>query len=103
MFAKIAAFRVMTPQRAHSAVAPAHCNDNKINTRGSAAVRRPRRPVLACRWRPTAGGGLECYWDIEVSDGSATAEPDRRWSISRICRLAGVALMGHRLPLPALG
>jgi hypothetical protein len=103
MFAKIAKFRAVSPRpAARSAVALAHSNDNKINTRGAAAACRGPRQVLVCRWRPT-GGGLECQWNVEFADGIATEEPDRRWLIRRICRLLGIETAGGRLAMPAMG
>jgi hypothetical protein len=89
MFANIAKFQAMTRRRAvPSPFAPAHANDNRIDA-GGAAARRTRRPVLACRWRPIIGGGLECRWVIAFADGTAIEEPDGRRLIRRISQLLG--------------
>ena len=96
MFAK---FRAMSPRRAEtSPLAPAHSNDNGIDARCSAAPRRIRRSILACRWRPIGGGRLECHWDIEITDEAATEEPDRRWLIRRSRRLTGSETAAGRSP-----
>jgi hypothetical protein len=103
MIAKIATFRVKGPRPVvRSAGALTHSNDNKINARTGACLHRTRRPVLACHWRPIHGGGLECHWEIELSGGVASTEPDQRWMNSRLCRLF-IGTGGGRLALPALG
>lgn len=96
MFAKIAKLRATSPRHAgRGAAALAHSNDNKINA-GPAATRRVRRPVLACRWRPISGRGLECRWYVELdADGAATVEPDQCdqcWSIRCLYWLFGIGL-----------
>jgi hypothetical protein len=104
VFAKIATFRATGPQLgSQRAGALAHSNDNKINAGGAMASHRTRRPILACRWRPFAGGGLECHWDVEIADGTAIAEPDQPWAIRRLFRLFGFGTGSGGLALPALG
>jgi hypothetical protein len=49
-------------------VGSGHANDNRIARRGPAGA--TKRPVLTCRWVPSATGGLECRW--LVADGEAT-------------------------------
>jgi hypothetical protein len=96
MFAKIQQFRAVAPRRAVAgAVTPTRSNDNRITGRGAAAP-RPSRPVLACHWRPGAGGRLECHWGVEIADGSATADADQRWIIVRLSRLFGIGTAGGR-------
>jgi len=103
MFAKIQQFRAMGPRRAVAgAVVSAHSNDNRIAARGVAAPRRSR-PVLACRWRLGAGGRLECHWNIEITDGSAIADPDQRWMIARLWRLFGLGAPSARHAVLAMG
>jgi hypothetical protein len=69
-------------QTARSAAAPAHSNDNTKAVNAAVAGHRRGRPVLACHWRPAAGGGLECHWDAEP--GAASLEPDP-------CRISALA------------
>jgi len=103
MFAKIQQFRAMGPRRAVAgAVVSAHSNDNRIAARGVAAPRRSR-PVLACRWRLGAGGRLECHWNIEITDGSAIADPDQRGMIAHLWRLLGLGAATARHAVPAMG
>jgi hypothetical protein len=71
MFQKITTFQVMGARRASGPVALTHSNDNRINARGAVAPFRTLRPIVACHWRPAAGGRLECYWEIETAGGSA--------------------------------
>jgi hypothetical protein len=101
MFAKVAQFRAVGPHRAApSAAAPVHCNDNRIAARGCAAMPRTR-PVLACRWRRGADGRLECHWQVEISGGTATADPYPRWIIEHLRQVFGIATAGGRLAMPA--
>jgi hypothetical protein len=85
MFQKIVPFRVTGARRASGPVALMHANDNWINAGGVVARFRTGRPILACHWRPTGGGKLECYWEIETPAGSAAEEPDGRWTLRRLC------------------
>jgi hypothetical protein len=78
MFQKIAPFRDMGARRASRPVAITHANDNRINARGAVAPFRTQRPNLACHWRLTEAGKLECYWEIETTVGGAAEEPDGR-------------------------
>jgi hypothetical protein len=78
MFQKIALFRDTGARRASRPVAITHANDNRINARGAVAPFRTRRPNLACHWRPTEAGKLECYWEVETTVGGAAEEPDGR-------------------------
>jgi hypothetical protein len=77
MFAKLTSTKltsVRVPCQTHLGLrpepmlrAPAHANDNRLTrTSGAAAI---GRPVLTCRWVPSAAGGLECRW---FADGEAT-------------------------------
>jgi hypothetical protein len=73
--------------------APAHANDNRITRASPAAA--TGRPVLTCRWVPSATGGLECRW---FADGEATrpGEPG-----GAACGKRPVAAGGRRLTLVA--
>jgi hypothetical protein len=60
--------------------APTHANDNVTRHGPDAAT---RRPVLTCRWVPSAAGGLECRWvlaegEAARQDGAADAARVRR-------------------------
>jgi len=78
MFHNIATLRTMGAPRAKVPVTLKHANDNRIT--------QIRRPILACRWRPNAGGKLECHWEIEIAGGGAPAEePDGRRMTRRVC------------------
>lgn len=91
MFAKTTKYHaVSVRQAAPSAVALAHSNDNTVIARTAGAPRRTGRANLVCHWQSMIGGGLECRWDIEPSDGVATEEPDQRW------------ISIHGYPLPTL-
>jgi hypothetical protein len=46
-------------------VAPGHANDNHVTRHGPGAA--TKRPVLACRWVPSATGGLECRWFLATA------------------------------------
>jgi hypothetical protein len=58
------------------------CNDNQP-VRLAAPSRRPRRPVLFCRWHRTPAGALECRWQTEPVAVSAVEEPGISWLIAR--------------------
>jgi hypothetical protein len=75
MFQKNATFRGMGARRASGPVVLTYANDNRINAGAPVAPFR-NRPVLVCHWRPTEGGKLECYWEIESAGRSAAEEPD---------------------------
>jgi hypothetical protein len=62
-------------QVAPHTVALAHSNDNTKSIHATAPRHRGGRPVLACHWRPTAGGGLECWWAVEPANGATTEDP----------------------------
>jgi hypothetical protein len=85
MFQKNATFRV-DARRASGPVAVTHANDNRINAGGPVASFR-NRPILVCHWRPTEGGKLECYWEIESAGRSAAEEPDGRQTIRPALRV----------------
>jgi hypothetical protein len=103
MFAKIAKFRTTSPRlSAQGAIALAHSNDNKGSTRGAPAACRAQRPVLACHLRPISGGGLECQWNAEFANVTATEEPDQRWMTKWICQLFGIGLAGGRPAVPVM-
>jgi hypothetical protein len=88
MFANIAKFRIAGAVRAAPRpVAPAHANDNVKVVHAAVGLHRRGRPILACRWRPTTGGGLECYWEVERPKGAAAEEPDQR--CVAVCGLFG--------------
>jgi hypothetical protein len=76
MFAKLTSMQMLRRTRIGlrpapmPRVAPAHANDNQV-ARGSAGA--TNRPVLTCRWVPSARGGLECRW--EVARAAITDEP----------------------------
>ncbi len=75
-------------------VAPAHANDNRVTRHGPDAA--TRRPVLTCRWVPSAAGGLECRWVL--ADGEA-ARQDETADAARVRR--PVATGRRRLALVA--
>jgi hypothetical protein len=54
-------------------VAPAHANDNHVTRHGPGAA--AKRPVLACRWGPSATGGLECRWFLAGGEAPGAEEP----------------------------
>jgi len=58
-------------------VAPAHSNDN-AKVVGAAGIRRRGRRILACHWRPTTSGRLECCWQVERANNTSAEEPDQR-------------------------
>jgi hypothetical protein len=74
--------------------APAHTNDNHVTRHGPDAA--TRRPVLTCRWAPSAAGGLECRWVL--ADGEA-ARQDETADAARVRR--PVATGRRRLALVA--
>jgi hypothetical protein len=57
-----------------------------------AASRRPPRRVLACRWRKTPTGGLECVWGIERTEVTAVPQESQigrpNGSLSALLRAA---------------
>jgi hypothetical protein len=75
-------------------VAPAHANDNRVTRHGPDVA--TRRPVLTCRWVPSAAGGLECRWVL--ADGEA-ARQDETADAARVRR--PVATGRRRLTLVA--
>jgi hypothetical protein len=78
MFSNFAKFRAAsTAQAAARPFAPTHSNDNAKIVR-AAGVHRRRRPILACHWRPTASGRLECCWEVERANNTSAEEPDQR-------------------------
>jgi hypothetical protein len=80
MFANIAKFRAASVAKAAPGlIAPAHSNDNMKVVHAAVGLHRRGRSVLACHWRPTTSGGLECHWEVERANGAATEEPDQRW------------------------
>jgi hypothetical protein len=77
MFAKLTSTKLTSNQLSRQAcpglrpepmllAAPTHANDNVTRHSPDTAT---RRPVLTCRWVPSAAGGLECRWDL--ADGEA--------------------------------
>jgi hypothetical protein len=110
MFAKLTSTK-LTPTRLAShrvpcpapmpLVAPAHANDNHVtrHDRGGAAG----RPVLTCRWVPTAAGGLECRWFLADGDAAQPGEPRKAIRVQRPVAAGGrhlalVAGRAHRAP-----
>jgi hypothetical protein len=74
--------------------APMHANDNRVTRHGPDAA--TERPVLTCRWVPSAAGGLECRWVL--ADGEA-ARQDETADAARVRR--PVATGRRRLTLVA--
>ncbi len=83
MFAKLTSARLnlnRVSRQAHPGLrpepmllaAPAHANDNHVTRHGPDAA--TRRPVLTCRWVPSAAGGLECRWVL--ADGDAARQDE---------------------------
>ncbi len=90
MFAKLAtfkAFNLAAGRRSAPAATPG--NDNQPVHRFTALSRPLHRPVLLCRWRTAATGGLECDWHMEAAAASKVEEPG-------ISRRLGRARFGHR-------
>jgi len=102
MLATIVKLRAMSRQRAVTS-ALRHSNNDRTDAKGAVASRPTRRPVLACRWRTTVSGRLECYWSVAFDEGAAIEEPDGRWLIGLICRLLGIGMAGVRPRMPAMG
>jgi hypothetical protein len=74
----------------------AHANDNHVTRHSSAGA--AGRPVLTCRWFPSAKGGLECRWFL--ADGEATRLEDRLdESGEAACVQRPVAVGGRHLAL----
>jgi hypothetical protein len=104
MFAKLTSTKLASmraPRQAHPGLCPApmlpfahgHANDNVTRHGPDAAT---RRPVLTCRWVPSAAGGLECRWAL--AEGEA-ARPDETADAARVRR--PVATGRRRLTLIA--
>jgi hypothetical protein len=74
--------------------APGHANDNRVTRHSPDAA--TKRPVLTCRWVPSAAGGLECRWVL--ADGEA-ARQDETADAARVRR--PVATGRRRLALVA--
>jgi hypothetical protein len=86
MFAKLTSTKltsVRVPRylgRCPEPMLPAHANDNVTRHGRDAAT---QRPVLTCRWVPSAAGGLECRWAL--ADGEA-ARQDEAADAARVRR-----------------
>jgi hypothetical protein len=79
MFSSIKKFRTATARRlAGMSVKLPYSNDNLKVAGDVVRPRQSRRPSLACYWRPAAGGGLACHWDVELLGDTAAGEPDQR-------------------------
>jgi hypothetical protein len=67
-------------------VAPGHANDNHVTRHRPGAA--TKRPVLTCRWGPSATGGLECRWFLAGGEAPRAEEPgaERRSRASGRCR-----------------
>jgi hypothetical protein len=101
MFAKLTSMRVLR----HAGpglrpvpvmnVTPAHANDNHASRHGDAGA--AGRPVLTCRWVPSATGGLECRWFL--ADSEATRPDDPGGAVQRA--RTPVAFGGRPLALVA--
>jgi hypothetical protein len=80
MFAKLTSIPVVRQKYlalgagATPSVAPVHANDNHISRRG--------RPVLTCRWVPSAAGSLECRWQAISDEATVPAEPVESSSVA---------------------
>jgi hypothetical protein len=78
--------RRSAPDRARLRVIASHRADDNFAGNGGAMARRlaPRRTLL-CRWKPATQGrqGLECFWNIELTQGVVGEEPGsgRRFAI----------------------
>ena len=62
-------------QVAPRTVALAHSNDNTKSVHAAVVHHRRGKRVLACHWRPAAGGSLECWWVVEFADGTTAEDP----------------------------
>jgi hypothetical protein len=78
MFAKLTSIQVLRHTRPGRRpvpmlrVAPTHANDNHVTHSSAGAA---GRPVLTCRWVPSAAGGFECRWFIAGSEDTPPSEP----------------------------
>jgi hypothetical protein len=100
MFAKTAKYRLISPrQAARDRVAFAHSNDNTAIARAAGAPHGIRRATLVCRWQRAIAGGLECHWDIEAANGTATEDADQR-CISVYGRLRPTLSLGGQARRP---
>jgi hypothetical protein len=105
MFAKLTSTKLTSNRvlrQKHSALgaaavpfnAPAPVNDNHVSRHGPPAG----RPVLTCRWVPSANGGLECRWSTsDQVTSSEVTRPDEPGGAAREQRPAAVG--GPRLAL----
>ena len=79
MFSNISKFRAVSAvHAAPRLIAPAHSNDNTKIVHAAVAPHRGGRPILACHWRPTTGGRLECRWEVERAQEALAEEADQR-------------------------
>jgi hypothetical protein len=79
MFSNFVKFRAAgAAQAASRPFVPAHSNDNAKIVRAATGVHRRGRPILACHWRPTTSGRLECCWEVERANNPSAEEPDQR-------------------------
>jgi hypothetical protein len=90
MFSNIAKFRAANAvQAASRRLVPSRSNDNAKIVHAATGLHRRGRPILACQWRPTASGRLECCWKVERANKTSAEEPDQRWSV--VCGPFGFA------------
>jgi hypothetical protein len=79
MFSNFVKFRAASAAQAASRpFVRAHSNDNAKIVRVATGLRRRGRPILACHWRPTTSGRLECCWEVERANNTSAEEPDQR-------------------------
>ncbi len=77
MFAKFPIASVL--QAASRSARLAQSDDDRKFVHTAVGLHRPGRQILARHWRPMVGGGLGCFWGVELVEGAATEEPDQRW------------------------
>ena len=80
MIAKLAQFGRFGRAR-NSGIISRPSNDNR--SLRLAADRRSPRPALACRWRKTRLGKLECVWSIEGNESRAAAQEPQIGRLNR--------------------
>jgi len=74
MFAKLATLRNF--DRTLSRRTAAAGNNSRPALRLVASSQYPRKPRLACHWRQTSGGALECVWHADAADTRPAEEAD---------------------------
>ncbi len=64
-----------------------HANDNRVTRHSSAGA--AGRPVLTCRWFPSAKGGLECRWFLADGEAIGLEDPGQAPCVHRPAAAGG--------------